>query len=142
MRCQRKILKIRWSQHVRNIDKRRKTNQLQLSNIIKKRRLQWFGHLQRMDASRLPLKLYRWTPYHGQRKPGRPRTAWKDVIRRDLDSCDGVDSGRDRSSCERPQDLGAFSTSASRCIDARCYLMIMMLKLVYPSFFNTLTILV
>ena len=81
------ILKIKWSQRVRNLNIRKKTNQPQLSNIIKKRRLQWFGHLQRMDASRLPPKLYRWTPYHGQRKPGRPpRISWKDIIRRDLDS--------------------------------------------------------
>ena len=40
---------------------------------------------------------------------------------------DRVDSGRGRSSWERPQDLGAFSTSGSRCIDARCYLMMMMM---------------
>ena len=40
---------------------------------------------------------------------------------------DRVDSGRGRSSCERPQDLGAFSTSGSRCIDTRCYLMMMMI---------------
>ena len=39
MRCQRKILKIRWSQYVKNIDIRKKTNQPQLSNVIKKRRL-------------------------------------------------------------------------------------------------------
>ena len=86
MRCQRKILKIRWSQYVTNIDIRKKTNQPQLSNAIKKRRLQWFGHLQRMNVTRLPLNLYRWTPYHGKRKPGRPRTTWKDVIKLDLDS--------------------------------------------------------
>ena len=51
MRCQRKILKIRWSQYVTNIDIRKKTNQPQLSKVIKKRRLQWFGHLQRMDVT-------------------------------------------------------------------------------------------
>ena len=76
MRCQRKILKIRWSQYVTNIDIRKKTNQPQLSSVIKKHRLQWFGHLQRMDVTRLPLKLYRWTPYHGkkiQADPGQLR---------------------------------------------------------------------
>ena len=44
MWCQRKILKTRWSHHVGDIDTRKKTNQPQLSNIIKKRRLHWFGH--------------------------------------------------------------------------------------------------
>ena len=86
MRCQRKILKIKWSQHIRNLDIRLKTCQTQLTHLIRKRRLQWFGHVQRMDNTRLPLKLYRWTPTHGKRKPGRPRTTWKDVIRRDIDS--------------------------------------------------------
>ena len=84
-----KKLKIRWSQHawhVKNIDIRKETNQPKLSNIIRNRPLQWFGHLQRMDAIRLPLKLHQWIPYHGQRNPGRPRTTWKDVIRRDLES--------------------------------------------------------
>ena len=58
MRCQRKILKIRWSQHIRNLDIRIKTNQPQLTKTIRKRRMQWFGHIQRMNASRLPLRLY------------------------------------------------------------------------------------
>ena len=86
MRCQRKILKVKWSQHIRNQDIRQKTGQPQLSNVIRKRRLQWFGHVQRMDKTRLPLKLYRWTPTHGRRKPGRPRATWKDAIRRDMDT--------------------------------------------------------
>ena len=85
MRCQRKILKVKWSQHIRNDDIRQKTRQPQLTKIIRKRRLQWFGHVQRMDNTRLPLRLYRWEPTHGQRKPGRPRTTWRDVIRRDID---------------------------------------------------------
>ena len=86
MRCQRKILKIKWIQHIKNHDIRLKTSQPQLTRTIRKRRLQWFGHVQRMNNTRLPLKLYRWTPLHGQRKQGRPRTTWKDVIRRDLDT--------------------------------------------------------
>ena len=39
-----------------------------------------------MDVNRLPLKMYRWMPTHGKRKPGRPRTTWRDVITRDLDT--------------------------------------------------------
>ena len=56
MRCQRKILKITRSRHVRTSE--RKTNQPQLSNIIKKPCLQWFRHLQLMYVTQLPLKLY------------------------------------------------------------------------------------
>ena len=86
MRCQRKILQIKWIHHIKNHDIRLRTSQPQLTRTIRKRRLQWFGHVQRMNNTRLPLKLYRWTPLHGQRKQGRPRTTWKDVIRRDLDT--------------------------------------------------------
>ena len=78
MRCQRKILKIKWFQHIRNQDIRDKTNQPQLTKVIRKRRLPWFGHVQRMEKARLPLTLYGWTPTHGRRegRQGRPvRTA-------------------------------------------------------------------
>ena len=84
MRCQRKILRIVWSQHITNKYVRSLTKQPVLSNTIRKRRLQWFGHLQRMDNNRIPKRLYQWTPTHGKRRPGRPRTTWKNVIQRDL----------------------------------------------------------
>ena len=37
-----------------------------------------------MCNTRLPIRLYRWEPKHGQRKPGRLCTAWKEIIRRDI----------------------------------------------------------
>ena len=55
MRCQRKILKIKWSDFIRNKDIRAKTKQPQLSSIIRQRRLTWFRHLQKMDENRLQL---------------------------------------------------------------------------------------
>ena len=84
MRCQRKILRIAWTQHITNKYVRSLTKQPVLSNTIRKRRLQWFGHLQRMDSNRIPKRLYQWTPTHGKRRCGRPRTTWKNVIQRDL----------------------------------------------------------
>ncbi|XP_072041140.1 uncharacterized protein [Amphiura filiformis] len=54
MRCQRKILRVIWSQHISNSCIRSKTKQPQLTSVIRKRRLQWFGHLQRMDGDRTP----------------------------------------------------------------------------------------
>ena len=47
------------------------TRQPQLTYIIRKRHLKWFGHVQRTDNTRVPLRLYRsLEPTHGQRKPG------------------------------------------------------------------------
>ena len=84
MRCQRKILRIVWSQHIPNIRIRSMTKQPQLTNILRKRRLKWFGHVLRMDKDRAPKMLYLWKPTHGKRRRGRPRTTWRDVIQRDL----------------------------------------------------------
>ena len=84
MRCQRKILRIVWSQHIPNKRIRSMTKQPQLTNILRKRRLKWFGHVLRMDKDRAPKMLYLWKPTHGKRRRGRPRTTWRDVIQRDL----------------------------------------------------------
>ena len=88
MRCQRKILRVRWSQHISNNCIRSKTKQPQLTSVIRKRRLQWFGHLQRMNQDRIPKRLYLWKPTHGRCKPGRPKTSWRDVIHRDISRLD------------------------------------------------------
>ena len=39
--------------------------------------LRWLGHVQRMDASRIPRMAYDWRP-EGRRPAGRPRKRWKD----------------------------------------------------------------
>jgi len=49
--CLRRILDIRWYQHVSNWEVRRLTEQPLLASIIQKRRLMLFGHLIRMDES-------------------------------------------------------------------------------------------
>ena len=51
MRCQRKILLIKWSQYVTNEHIRSVTKQPRLTNLIRHRRLKWFGHLLRMDSN-------------------------------------------------------------------------------------------
>lgn len=50
---------------------------------IKINRLRWLGHVQRMDEKRVPLKLLNTNP-DGKRKPGRPKSRWKDAIESDL----------------------------------------------------------
>ena len=89
MRCQRKSWRLSaWFQHISNDNIRSRTNQPQLTSVIRKRRLKWFGHVQRMDASRIPRRLYSWNPTHGRRRRGRPRTAWKDTINKDINKMD------------------------------------------------------
>ena len=70
MRCQRKILLVLWSQHITNSSIRFRNKRPQLTAVIRKRCLQCFGHLHRMNMDRIPNKLYHWKPSHGKIRPG------------------------------------------------------------------------
>ena len=51
MRCQRRLLRVFWQQHIRNHSIRERTKQPTASSILRQRRLRWFGHLHRMPSS-------------------------------------------------------------------------------------------
>jgi hypothetical protein len=48
---------------------------------IKIRRLEWVGHIIRMEEERIPKKVLNGNP-HVTRPVGRPRTRWADVVQR------------------------------------------------------------
>jgi len=48
-RWQRKILCISWKDKIRNEEVRKRTEMITLENTIRKRRLRWFDHVQRME---------------------------------------------------------------------------------------------
>ena len=87
-RCLRIILGIRWWHRVRNSDIRERTKQPYTSTIIKRHRLRWYGHMQRMAKNRLPWRLYHWDPttIGGKRRQGRQRHRWRDTCAQDLAS--------------------------------------------------------
>jgi hypothetical protein len=49
---------------------------------IKIRRLEWEGHIIRMEKERIPKKVLNGN-FHTTRPVGRPRTRWADVVQRD-----------------------------------------------------------
>jgi len=51
---------------------------------MKKRRLRWFGHVQRMEDSRRAKQALHWIHVE-KRKRGRPRTTWRDTVSRDVE---------------------------------------------------------
>ena len=54
MKCYRRVLRINWQDMVRNEDIRKKISKEDtIIDIIKKRKLRLFGHICRMDDSRL-----------------------------------------------------------------------------------------
>ena len=50
---------------------------------IKARRLEWLGHLIRMDVNRLPKKIFNTEP-EGRRNIGRQKLRWMDGVENDL----------------------------------------------------------
>jgi len=46
---------------------------------ITRKQLIWYGHVERMDPTRLTKFMVNWQPA-GSKKPGRPRKTWKDGI--------------------------------------------------------------
>ena len=50
---------------------------------IDKKRMQWYGHVQRMDVDRIPRLVLNWKP-EGKNRRGRPRKRWKDKLMKDM----------------------------------------------------------
>jgi Reverse transcriptase (RNA-dependent DNA polymerase) len=81
----RKIKGVSRLQHIRNEEIRRQLGMMEtMVERVKKRRLQWFGHVSRMNNERLPyLALH--TQLEGTRSRGRQRTRWRDNVRNDIE---------------------------------------------------------
>merc|ERR1712115_192475 len=69
-RCLRRILRIKWQDHVSNEE-------------VKRKRWTWLGHVLRMNKSRLPHAALRWAP-PGKRKRGRPMGTWRRTIEEEM----------------------------------------------------------
>ena len=83
MRCYRKILRISYKDHITNEEVRAKIQQAigpreDLLTIVKRRKLQWYGHVYR--SSGLAKTILQGTVKGGRRR-GRQRKRWKDNIR-------------------------------------------------------------
>ena len=50
---------------------------------IKRQRISWLGHLERMEEDRMPIKIFT-QEMEGTRRRGRPRKRWKEEVERDL----------------------------------------------------------
>ena len=83
MRCYRKILRISYKDHVTSEEVRAKIQQAigqheDLLTIVKRRKLQWYGHVSR--SSGLAKTILQGT-VKGGRRQGRQRKRWEDNIR-------------------------------------------------------------
>jgi len=53
--------------------------------FIKKQRLNWLGHVERMAVNNIVQKIKRWKPM-SKRPIGRPKTRWEDYVLEDIKS--------------------------------------------------------
>jgi len=86
MRMLRYIHGIRYEDHVRNEDIRSQAKVREISVEMRKKRLQWFGHVQRRDE-KVDIKRVCEMRVEGKRKRGRPKRRWMDTINDDMKRC-------------------------------------------------------
>ena len=87
MRCLRRVLGISWQDHITNSDVLLRAGIPSMYSLLSQRRLQWLGHLRRMEDGRLPKDILYGQLVEGKRKAGGPKLRCKDVCRRDLKAC-------------------------------------------------------
>ena len=71
----RSIVGVRWDDFVRNSDIRERLCQLPFSQKLRRARMKWFGHVERMGDERQVKKIMNAT-MEGRRQVGRPQTRW------------------------------------------------------------------
>ena len=84
MRCLRDIVGVTLWDMRRNVDILEETGELPIKEQLRLKRLQWFGHLQRMPDYRPQKQLLRCRLRGKKRRPGGTYLRWVDVISRDL----------------------------------------------------------
>ena len=66
-----------------NVDILRETEEHPVEQQLRQKRLQWFGHLQRMPDHHIQKQILRCRP-EGNRTPGGTQLQWIDMLNRDL----------------------------------------------------------
>ena len=82
--CLRRILRIRWTERVRNKEVWERTEQEEIQTEVGRRRWRWIGHTLRRPNSNITKKALEWNP-QGCRSRGRPRGTWRRVIDEDME---------------------------------------------------------
>ena len=84
-RCLRTILKIFWPRRISNEELRKKLEYTEVTDLIRKRRWKWIGHVMRMKPSNDSRIAMSWNP-PGCRTRGRPKGSWRRMVNREMES--------------------------------------------------------
>ena len=114
-RSMRYMLGIYYSKHghVAGAELRRRCRLRRVEDLLRNRRLRWFGHAARMDTKRLPRKML--TGQLGRKRPlGRTRTSWRKVIKDDLEAieCDDYPTAVSDRKAWRKKIIGPYTAQA------------------------------
>ncbi|KAI8493868.1 hypothetical protein Bbelb_282150 [Branchiostoma belcheri] len=80
----RRILKVRWQDHITNEEILRRAKTQPLGDIITGKRMQLAGHILRLPSQRHSKTAMTWMPPGGRRKRGRPKNTWRRTFQEDL----------------------------------------------------------
>jgi len=99
-RCLRRILNLRWSDRVSNIELWETTSQERIDLTILRRKWRWIGHTLRKPPSNITRQALSWNP-QGKRKRGRPRNTWRRDLEAELRTANSTWSGAVRDAQDR-----------------------------------------
>ena len=101
MRNLRKILHITWRDKISNMEVLRRSGVLSINELLRRNRLRWLGHVQRMEDDRLPKQVLYSELSEGTRAVGRPKLRYKDLCKTtlrelniDIDNWEGIAEDR------------------------------------------------
>ena len=85
--CDRRMLRymagVAWQDRVSSEEVARRCGVEVLENVLRRRRLRWFGHVKRRDEED-PLRRVGELVVEGRRPPGRPRKSWRKTVEEDM----------------------------------------------------------
>ena len=124
----RRILRIKYTDRVSNMEVRARTGQEIVENTVRKRRMKWYGHITRMNKERWTSRVHNWNPA-GKRPCGRPKLRWLDGVEKDLKraglSLHGITTGRKRVGLkELVEDRARWKDITAASMAGRAYRMI------------------
>ena len=82
-RCLRVILRVRWTDRVRNEDLWERAYQVPIEEDIKRRRWRWIGHTLRKSGGSISRYALKWNP-QGKRGQKRPRETWRRCVEKEM----------------------------------------------------------
>ena len=85
-KMERIMLGIRLLDMKRNSWIRSQTGVTDISDYIRSAKHRWAGHVARLQDNRWTIRVSEWTPREWTRKPGHPKTRWRDEMKKHLGS--------------------------------------------------------